>query len=218
MAEIKIPLTTDNPFASHRMRPGALPFLFPAGTSAESLVIQFAENDWRGQCVGPHGSGKSTLLAALLPVLKSRGVSPRAIALRDGQRRLPADLLSPSSSKEQLVLVVDGYEQLSLFSKLLLRWRCWRRGWGLLITTHAHAVRLPVLIVLAPTLELLDRLHDRLLSRSANDDEHALAELSFHRHGGNLREVWFDLYDRHERLNRPVECCHDPGAGCQKAT
>lgn len=218
MAEIKSPSTSDNPFASHLTRPGALPFRFPSSTCAASIVAKLAENEWRGQIVGPHGSGKSTLLAALVSEMESRGMTFRSIALHDGQRRLPCDLLSRSQSNSPLLIIVDGYEQLSLFSKVTLCWRCWRRGWGLLVTTHAHAAWLPVLILLAPTLELLDRLLARLLGRTASEGERELAKLSFQRHGGNLREVWFDLYDRHERSSRPVECCHEAVARCQKAT
>jgi len=218
MAEIEANASTVNPFASHHTRPGELPFHFPAGSSAESIFAQLAEGDWRGQIVGPHGSGKTTLLAALVSELESRGITLRSIALRDGQRRLPGELLRTPENNPPLLIIVDGYEQLSPFSKLALRWQCWRNGWGLLITTHIQAAGLPVLISLAPTLELLDKLHSDLLRRPANDDERSQAELSFHCHGGNLREVWFDLYDRHERLSRPVECCHSPVEGCQKAT
>ena len=56
-----------NPFATRHVRPGAIPFHFPAETSAAQLVARLRELNWRGAIVGPHGSGKSTLLVALAP-------------------------------------------------------------------------------------------------------------------------------------------------------
>lgn len=191
-----------NPFASHRTRPGALEFCFPPGASLDSLIDQLREHRWRGQIVGPHGTGKSTLIAALLPEMHGRGLCTRAIALHDGQRRLPHRFLKPHESEAPLVLVVDGYEQLSFFERMTLRWHCWRRRRGLLITTHSPAFQLTRLLTLAPSFEVLIFLVQKLLAGSPPlVDDHA-ASVSFSRHGGNFREVWFDLYDQYERNRR----------------
>jgi hypothetical protein len=193
-----------NPFASHRTRPGAMPFWFPAGVSAESLADDLAAHQFRGQIVGPHGSGKSTLLATLLTELHRRGLQTHAIALHDGQRRLPDGFLNRTDLDARLVIIVDGYEQLAFLERAKLRWRCWRRGTGLLITTHAAAFRFPKLLTLRPCHGLAASLFNRLMSGfQPLVAEHA-AVASFSRHNGNLREVWFDLYDQYERNRRQI--------------
>ena len=203
-----------NPFASHRTRPGAIQFQFPDGASVESLLARLRDNDYRGQIVGPHGSGKSTLLATFLPVLEAHGVDVRSIALHDGQRRLPTDFLRTASGQSPLMLVVDGYEQLSYYSRAKLRWRCWQQGLGVLVTTHAKVAGLPVLISLVPTPTLMKELLDQLLAGDDSSDLQQQAGISFHCHGGNLREVWFDLYDRYERRERENPTCRVlPSAG-----
>lgn len=196
----------NNPFASPRTRPGAIPFRFPKGANLESLVSELRDNCYRGQIVGPHGSGKSTLLAALVPAIEAQGIRAFSVALHDGQRHLPADILRCASNETQIMLVVDGYEQLSYCSRAKLRWHCWRQGCGLLATTHAKVAGLPVLISLAPTSELMRELLDKLLEGDSPELRRQ-AEISFRHHGGNLREVWFDLYDRHERQERDKSAC-----------
>ena len=87
-------IARDNPFATCWTRPGALPFRFNNGQSAEQLVAKLAAQQWHGAIVGPHGSGKSTLLEALKPAIVAAGRSIQAISLRDGQRRLPRDFFA----------------------------------------------------------------------------------------------------------------------------
>src|SRR5262245_49587973 len=72
---------SSNPFSTRFIRPGAIPFIFSAGESAESLVDHLRVNNWRGQIIGPHGSGKSTLLAALLPALQAAGRTVACVSL-----------------------------------------------------------------------------------------------------------------------------------------
>ncbi|MEX2170114.1 MAG: hypothetical protein WD851_12455 [Pirellulales bacterium] len=200
-----------NPFASHRTRPGVLEFCFPAGVSAESLVNQLSRHHWRGQIVGPHGVGKSTLIAALLPELHRREICTRAVALHDGQRRLPVGFLKSHNLGGKLVFIVDGYEQLSYLERLKLSWHCWLCGRGLLITTHSPAVRLMTLLTPVPSAALMTHLMHKLQGGSEPLVNDHAASVSFFRHGGNLREVWFDLYDQYERNRRqPVKVRQRP--------
>ena len=127
---------SENPFCTRRVRPGAIPFLFPPDQTAEALIERLQTAGWRGEIVGPHGSGKSTLLASLISVLERVGRRTVLVELHDGQRRLPPELWSDARLETPAVLVIDGYEQLSRFSRFRLRWFCHRRGVGLLITTH----------------------------------------------------------------------------------
>jgi hypothetical protein len=209
-----------NPFATCWTRPGALPFRFPDGQSAERLVERLAASGWWGEIVGPHGCGKSTLLEALLPALCAAGCRIHTITLRDGQRWLPrgcfrwegeapAELnagngsagTSPSQGSRPL-LIVDGYEQLSWLSRIWLKHRCRCAGTGLLVTAHSPT-GLPTLITLAPDLPLIQRLVATLCERAATPITPADVAASHACRGSNVRDIVFDLYDRHERL-RPA--------------
>jgi len=169
-----IPSRHSNPFATCWTRPGALPFLFAEGLTAELLIARLAANRWRGQIIGPHGCGKSTLLATIAPLLRA------------AKRRID---------------VVDGFEELS-------RWRRWSkrltcRWWnsGLLVTAH-RSVGLPTLMELSPDQELVRRLVSQLCERTATGLSAADVDASSARHGSNVRETFFELYDRHEQLAR----------------
>src|SRR6185295_305765 len=100
-----------NPFATRFIRPGAIPFLFLDGDSADAIVERLKANRWRGQIIGEHGSGKSTLIATLVPLIEAAGRQAVMLKIGTGERTLPAiekSLLTPATQ-----LVVDGYEQLS---------------------------------------------------------------------------------------------------------
>lgn len=186
-----------NPFSTRYVRPGALPFQFRPGESVERLAAALATQGWRGQIVGTHGTGKSTLLATLLPCLEQGGRSIVKVSLHDGERRLPIDrdqrrALSPSS-----VLVIDGYEQLSRWSRYKTRLLCRRRRCGLLVTAHCD-VGLPLLYRTVGTFEIARRVVGRLATagdRIADSDVRRACQA----HQGDLREALFCLYDLYEQ-------------------
>jgi hypothetical protein len=211
------PSRATNPFATCWTRPGALSFRFPAGESADTLIARLAANNWWGEIVGPHGSGKSTLLATLRPAIERAGRLAISIALRDGQRRLPRGSLnwdgasraeppsspgsagaSPSRRRQPLV-IIDGYEQLSWLARRFVKHRCRRRGAGLLVSSHTPT-GLPTLITLAPDLPLIEQLVATLGERSATRVSPADVSASHAGRGSNVRDIFFDLYDRHEQL------------------
>lgn len=189
----------DNPFSSRFVRPGAIPFLFPAGASASLLVDRFLAAGRRGQIVGPHGAGKSTLLATLMQDLAARGEIVQLIELHDGQRRLGSDV----EWKPRTIVCLDGYEQLSFASRVQVAWRVRRSDCGLLITTHApicFPVRLPTLFEARATLDTAVQLAEVLLSQhsaagTAGDISRAEIENHFSRSHGDMRELFFQLYD-----------------------
>ncbi len=193
-------IPASNPFSTRHIRPGAIPYFFPPGVGAATLVEQLRFAGWWGQIVGPHGTGKSTLLAALLPEAERAGKSPCIITLHDGTRRLPSEavLSIRKCDGPDGLIVVDGYEQLGLRSRFWLKWQCTRRGIGLLVTAHTSA-GFPDLYRTNVTSEQAERVVDHLLggrecSTSADEITGLLAA-----HGGNLREALFALYDLHER-------------------
>jgi hypothetical protein len=200
------PSRTSNPFATCWTRPGNLPFCFSSGESAEQLVERMAANAWWGEIVGPHGCGKSTLLIALEQELCAAGRSVQSICLRDGQRWLPRGFLRFALGRgatsaipiAHALLVIDGYEQLGWLQKVWLKYRCRRAGAGLLVTSHAPT-GLPTLITLAPDGQLIEQLVATLSERVPTPVSPADVAASHACRGSNVREIFFDLYDRHER-------------------
>jgi len=189
---------SENPFCTRRVRPGAISFLFPAGQDAETLVQRLQQNGWWGEIVGAHGAGKSALLATLIPRIELAGRHAALVELHDGQRRLPLDLHRDCRLRPPMVLIVDGYEQLSRWRRFLLKRRCRRRGWGLLVTAHA-SVGLPELYRTAATPELAERIVGQLMEGQASPFTATELTERFARRGGNLRETLFDLYDLYEQ-------------------
>jgi hypothetical protein len=192
------PSRSDNPFATCWTKPGALAFRFQADQSVEQLVTKLAAQDWWGQIIGPHGSGKSTLLRALMPALSAAGLQIREIQLRDGSRWLPQEFTPPSDGE---MIVVDGFEQLNWLARRQLKRRCRRAGAGLLVTAHAP-MGLPTLAQLSPSRRLINELVAELCAQIPSGITSEDVAASHASRGSNVREIFFDLYDRHERLRR----------------
>ena len=190
-----------NPFATCWTRPGALPFRFNNDQGVEHLLAKLAAQKWHGAIIGPHGSGKSTLLESLKPAIIAAGRSIQTISLHDGQRRLPRHFLKTCESESNTVIIIDGYEQLGWLARLHLWLRCRSRGVGLLVTSHA-LVRIPTLIHLSPDRKLVDQLVGDLCAKLSTTITRADIAASHACHGSNVREILFDLYDRHEERRR----------------
>lgn len=184
-----------NPFCARRLRPGAIPFVFPAGVSLADVLARLEQAAWRGQIVGPHGSGKSALLETLIPAIEAAGRPVVRFTLRDGQRHIADAARSPLVPGT--LLVIDGYEQLSPWHRLRVRWRCRSQRLGLLVTCH-RPCRLPRVFEAAVDPELAWRVVSHLLAgQTGRITRHDVAaRLALHH--GNLRETLFDLYDLYE--------------------
>jgi hypothetical protein len=187
-----------NPFSTRFVRPGAAPYLFPDGLSAETLAGRLADLGWTAQIVGPHGSGKSTLLQTLIARIEAAGRRPTLVTLHEGERRLPQAAWETIAQGAPALLAVDGYEQLGRWTRERLRKSCRRRGTGLLVTTHEPA-GLPTLFFVSPSLDTTRAVVRRLLANSGcpiTDDDIAHC---FEKTGGNVRETLFALYDLAEK-------------------
>jgi hypothetical protein len=186
-----------NPFSSRNVRPGAMPFLFASNEAPAQLVERLRAAAWWGEIIGPHGSGKSALVAAIAPQLAVAGRRVLSISLHDGQRHLRAFAGDLAAIDRQCLVVVDGYEQLSWFSRLRLKRFCRRRRCGLLVTAH-EPVGLPRLYTTRPTLEMAERIAASLVDLKGSAIRRDDIARAFAVRGGNLREVLFDLYDLYE--------------------
>lgn len=192
----------ENPFSTSFVRPGAIAYQFANGESAASLVDRFLAARRRGQIVGPHGVGKSTLLKLLRDELEARGEVVAHFELHDGQRKLT----KPNKLAPRSIIVVDGYEQLSYLSRVELALSVRRAACGLLITTHRAVwfpARLPVLAELRPSADVAVKLVASLfaqhgLASNAGGISPEKIERIFFEVGGDMRELFFRLYDLYE--------------------
>jgi hypothetical protein len=194
-------LPEDNPFASRRIRPGAISFLFPPGESVEQLLARLESNGGWGQIIGPHGSGKSALLATLIPALESAGWHVMLVALHDGQRKLPPPLPHLPESDPPRLLVIDGYEQLGRWERAKAKRLCRKHEWGLLVTAHGP-VKLPDLFRTEPSPALARRIVDQLIGRLRVEISEEILQQLYAEHCGDLRELLFSLYDQYEQQRR----------------
>ena len=187
-----------NPFATRNVRPGAIPFHFPSGLSADLLADRLREKGWRAQILGQHGAGKTTLLRTLLPVFETRGRQIVFIECRAGQRSLPRLLPPIGQWTPETLVVVDGYEQLGFWTRLWLNWRCHKVGCGLLVTTH-RPFGLPTLYHVVPELETVEEIVRQLQDSHPSAISSDSVSQHFADQSGNVRELFFRLYDLYEK-------------------
>lgn len=193
----------ENPFCSRRIRPGAIPYHFPEGRSLDALVEDLKAHDWRGQIIGPHGSGKSTLLAALLPVLGRQGRRLIHMELEEGERWLPLGPEELLLLGKDTVLAIDGYEQLSYWSRRWLKRKSITLGFGLIIIAHVP-YDLPDLYRTRSDLSLAKLVVGILLDGSPVKIPDSQIEEHYTASHGNIREMLFSLYDVYELEQRKL--------------
>lgn len=178
------------------------------------LADRFERAGMRAQVTGPHGSGKSTLMDALCQAFEERGFSIFSWSLHDRQRFLPADFQEgleaflasspekngPSEPKNRRnrIIFLDGFEQLSPWSRFFFRSFCRNRNLGFLLSSHAPAFGLPVLLRAVPSFETLLRVIEYLLDDSPFSPTRGEIQELYLRNRGNFRSILFDLYDRFE--------------------
>ncbi|MEN0111439.1 MAG: hypothetical protein AAF805_12020 [Planctomycetota bacterium] len=190
----KIPSRRSNPFATCWTSPEAAPYDAVAGVDPEAVVDRLAEAGWRGRIVGPHGAGKTALLRAVAGVIARRGRRP--VGWRVGE---PAP--SPSAGT---VLLAEGFERLPPLARAThaVRWRLARVGCVATAHPGCWGAGLPVVARVEPTEQLAGALFERVTDPFDTPVTVGDAIDAFRRRHGDLRAMWFDLYDRHERRTR----------------
>lgn len=185
-----------NPFATRFIRPGAIPFLFLDGDSAEAIIERLKANHWRGQIIGDHGSGKSTLVATLMPLIEAAGKNIVAVKIGPGERKLPG--IEKSSLSPSTQLIIDGYEQLSAWSRWRLGWLVWQTGVGLLVTVHAD-VGLPAIYCTKPSEAVAAVVVQRLTDGAGGPVLPTDVTEAYQAAAGNIRETLFKLFDVYQQ-------------------
>jgi energy-coupling factor transporter ATP-binding protein EcfA2 len=191
-----------NPFATRYVRPGAVDYHFMDGQSAEQLLERLRDSHWLGEIVGPHGSGKSTLLQSLIPLIQEAGRDVQLVTLHLGESELPISLDEVTRWPQSKQLIIDGYEQLSGSSRRQILKLCAGNHGGLLVTTH-EPTGLPVVYSTAAEVDVVQALVRELQDGGPTRVYDADVAMSFERQQGNVRDVFFELYDIFEQ-RRPL--------------
>lgn len=184
-------LAKENPFATSQLE--KIAFRFPEGVTWDVLLSRLASQNWCASIVGGNGSGKTTLIEQLAPHLSDRGFEPIIFRLssessmRD-KERLPERLREVRSPG---FILLDGAEQLSTRHWLSVRTAASQAA-GFVVTVHRTS-RLPVVLELETNAGLLDELVTELTGGRLPANE---AQAILHRHRGNVREAFRELYDR----------------------
>jgi hypothetical protein len=184
-------LAKENPFATCQTE--KIPFRFPPGVDWDVLLRRLESQNWCASIVGGNGSGKTTLLEQIMPHLADRGFDPVLIRLNSessmrDKERLPEQL---RAVRKPGFILLDGAEQLSTRHWLPVRGAASQAA-GLLVSVHRTS-RLPVVLALEPDAQLLDSLVIELTGGCLPEKE---AASILHRHRGNVRESFRELYDR----------------------
>ena len=193
-----------NPFATRFFQPGALEYEYFGRTNSRELIERFWKlQNGKGSILGPHGSGKSTLIATLMREIESLKptVPIHHVRFSSGTASFSALEKSRRHWKTDSVAILDGYEQLSWLSKVLVRMTAAKRSIRLLITTHKPVQGFETLWTTFVDedssrwviRELLQKNNKAPIAPSLLESPEWHASRA--QHGQNLRESLFDMYD-----------------------
>lgn len=201
-----------NPFATRHTRPGRLEPLDGRGHPRDvaALLERLASLGGRAAICGPHGSGKTTLLEHLAAGLAASGIAVERVRLRawrDGAVAAADDIAAAFRAilrcRTGATVCIDGWEQMGPAAAAAMA-LAWLRGCGLVVTTH-RGTRLPLLVECDTSPALLSGIVRRLpghASWAGSLIREADLESAFARHGGDIRESLYELYDRFEERSR----------------
>ena len=193
-----------NPFSTRFIQPGALQYQrFDGGSVSDLAQRLLTMPAKKGAIIGPHGSGKSTLVAHLATEFQSMLPQTEIHALRFSSGKSPKAGLSASMSQwsSASIVILDGYEQLGFWSRLLINRFASRRDLTLVATAHDHIRGFETLWETSVT-ETSSKWVVQQLLQQAERPEMASSLLasedwarSRDKHRQNLRESLFDMYD-----------------------
>jgi len=207
--QIAAHLAQRNPFATRSVRPGVLKFRFFDEHSLEGLFDRLQQLHWTGEIVGRHGSGKSALAHSFIPMFTQAGRDVKLYTMHPNESRLPVSGTDLQTWSKNTQVIIDGYEQLGGWTRTLVSRVCRKEGCGLLITTH-EPTGLPTLYRTESRLESIQQLVREMQTNGHRRVSDSDVAYSFERQGGNVREVFFELYDVFERRRGGG---NEPGCG-----
>jgi hypothetical protein len=193
-----------NPFSTRFIQPGAIPYKCFDGSTVSDLVERFLRLPTkRGSIVGPHGSGKSTLVASIVVALDARRPETKIHSLRFSTDQFASRLLKRSVLEwtRSSVVILDGYEQLRLWSRLMVDWIARSRSISILATAHEPLRGFETIWETSVNEASSRWVVEQLLQQPATalganallqSDDWARSRA---KHGQNLRESLFDMYD-----------------------
>lgn len=174
-----------NPFATRFVQPGAIPWVCATASDELATLADRLATGGSWQVLGPHGTGKTTLLRHLQAALERSG--RRAVFTRAPRRAIAAGALGA-------VVLADEVESWPFGALALLRAACRVRNATLVVSCHRD-LGLSTLHERRVDVELAVRVVEQLVGATWVEREQVAALLE--RHRGDLRELLFALYDRH---------------------
>ena len=157
----------------------------------------------RGIIIGPHGSGKSTLVASFVTQLPSIVPNSKIHPLRFSTDKSATASLNMTVEEwtPHSIAILDGYEQLRFWSRLRVEWIARARSISILATAHRPVRGFETIWKTAVNESSSQWVVEQLLLRSGlpNGANELLQSDAWSRsrakHGQNLRESLFDMYD-----------------------
>jgi hypothetical protein len=192
-----------NPFETRWTKPGQMTFLPNGFTSISELTAQIVKDTPRCEILGEHGVGKSSLLRALQSDLDQQSISNH-LAYACGEFPHDNPPLKFAAIKlllrESDVLFVDGFEQLSWWTRRRIISYSVKHDHSLIIACH-QTQRLPCLVHLAAAETLVLKLVLSLQQAQQADEVVAASDVRefYQRFGNNVRELLFACYDLYEK-------------------
>lgn len=198
----------ENPFSTRYTRPGALPYLrADNGLPLSPAEIAARAQAHRRSCItGPHGTGKTTLLVHLRTHLDRESELPSRLAtlrIGGGSAELWQTL---ATVPREGMMIVDGYEQLTLVDRWRLIYRAWKGGLRLLVTAHRPPWLFHRLAETGTPRPIARQLATMLLSEFPEQRERMLRSFDqrWRAAEGNIRQLWATLYeDFEDQLSQP---------------
>jgi len=206
-----------NPFSTSQVAPGRIHWLSCNGLRLETLASQFLDAK-AAAIVGPHGTGKSTLLNALQPLLgrvkyrqdwsgKEEFIDEQGevlwLQLRRSSKPNSQVARSRRFWKAGNILILDGFEQLSPFGRMLIRARCRWSKMRLLVTAHCKLFAMQTLLETKVETSLAVEIVRKLTEGSPAWSEPRRLTQLLRDNDGNMREVLMCLYDQFQKSNNP---------------
>ncbi len=193
-----------NPFSTRYIQPGAISYECFEGGNVTRLAERIVSlPSKRGSIIGPHGSGKSTLVASLVSEIGCIKPQYQIHQLRFSTDRSASRSLHKAVRKwtRGSIAILDGYEQLKVWSRVMVEWTARFRSVCILATAHQPIRGFETIWETSVNESSSRWVVEKLLQQSGSLDQ--MRELlqsddwarSRAKHGQNLRESLFDMYD-----------------------